>query len=50
MKNYREVFIYLYLFIYNNFICKEHRKKGAAKEELNPHIRQPPKQIWIKQI
>ena len=32
----------IYLFIYNNFICKEHRKKGAAREELNPHIRQPP--------
>ena len=31
----------IYLFIYNNFICKEHRKKGAAREELNPHIRQP---------
>ena len=38
---------FVYLFIYNNFISKEHRKKGAAREELNPHIRQ---QIRIKQI
>ena len=30
--------LFIYLFIYNNFICKEHRKKGAAREELNPHI------------
>ena len=37
-------------FVYNNFICREHRKKGIAREELNPHLRQPPKQIRIKQI
>ena len=34
--------------IYNNFICKEHRKKGAAREELNPHRRQPPKKVITK--
>ena len=44
------VYLFIYLFLYNNFICKEHRKKDAAREELNPHIRQPPKQIRIKQI
>ena len=41
--------LFIYLFIYNNFICKEHRKKGAAREELHPHLQQPPKQIRIKQ-
>ena len=33
---------FFFFFFYNNFICREHRKKGAAREELNPHIRQPP--------
>jgi len=44
-----QLFLFYFLF-YNNFICKEHRKKGAAREELNPHIQQPPKQVRIKQI
>ena len=44
------LYLFFLIFIYNNFICKEHHKKGAAREELNPHIRQPPKQIRIKQI
>ena len=41
-------FIYvIYLFITTLFaksMTSIHRKKGAAREEVNPHIRQPPKQ------
>ena len=34
---YKELFIYL--FIYNNFICNNQYKKAAIREELNPHVR-----------
>ena len=48
------IFIYLliYLFIYNNFICNNQYKKAAIREELNPHVRWPPKNIYkaIKEI
>ena len=47
---YKELFIYL--FIYNNFICNNQYKKAAIREELNPHVRWPPKNIYkaIKEI
>ena len=42
----------IYLFIYNNFICNNQYKKAAIREELNPHVRWPPKNIYkaIKEI
>ena len=43
----------IYLFIYNNFICNNNRyKKAAIREELNPLVRWPPKNIYkaIKEI
>ena len=45
---FRKTFIYLfiYLFIYNNFICNNQYKKAAIREELNPHVRWPPKNIY----
>ena len=44
--------IFIYLFIYNNFICNNQYKKAAIREELNPHVRWPPKNIYkaIKEI
>ena len=33
------LFIFIYLFIYNNFICNNQYKKAAIREELNPHVR-----------
>ena len=47
---FRKTFIYL--FIYNNFICNNQYKKAAIREELNPHVRWPPKNIYkaIKEI
>ena len=30
---------------YKSASQKEHCRKGAAREELNSHIKQPPKQI-----
>ena len=36
----------LFIFIYNNFIIKIIRRKGATREELNPHIKATPK-IYI---
>ena len=47
---YKELFIYL--FIYNNFICNNQYKKAAIREELNPHVRWPSKNIYkaIKEI
>ena len=45
--------VYLFiLFIYNNFICNNQYKKAAIREELNPHVRWPPKNIYkaIKEI
>ena len=46
--SYRPLVIYLfiYLFIYNNFICNNQYKKAAIREELNPHVRWPPKNIY----
>ena len=43
---------FIYLFIYNNFICNNQYKKAAIREELNPHVRWPPKNIYkaIKEI
>ena len=29
---------FIYLFIYNNFICNNQYKKAAIREELNPHV------------
>ena len=42
----------IYLFIYNNFIRNNQYKKAAIREELNPHVRWPPKNIYkaIKEI
>ena len=31
--------LFIYLFIYNNFICNNQYKKAAIREELNPHVR-----------
>ena len=44
--------LFIYLFIYNNFICNNQYKKAAIREELNPHVRWPPKNIYkaIKEI
>ena len=52
-KNGRYLHVYLFiLFIYNNFICNNQYKKAAIREELNPHVRWPPKNIYkaIKEI
>ena len=48
----RENLCRIYLFIYNNFICNNQYKKAAIREELNPHVRWPPKNIYkaIKEI
>ena len=45
------VFYFFYNF-YNNFICNNQYKKAAIREELNPHVRWPPKNIYeaIKEI
>ena len=32
-------YLFIYLFIYNNFICNNQYKKAAFWEELNPHVR-----------
>ena len=32
-------YLFIYLFIYNNFICNNQYKKAAIREELNPHVR-----------
>ena len=46
------IYLFIYLFIYNNFICNNQYKKAAIREELNPHVRWPPKNIYkaIKEI
>ena len=46
------VYLFIYLFIYNNFICNNQYKKAAIREELNPHVRWPHKNIYkaIKEI
>ena len=55
--NWRQFFMRLscylfYLFVYNNFIWNNQYKKAAIREELNPHVRWPPKNIYkaIKEI
>ena len=46
--------LFIYLFIYNNFICNNQYKKAAIREELNPHVRWPPKTPlvtkWIQPV
>ena len=34
-----DLYLFIYLFIYNNFICNNQYKKAAIREELNPHVR-----------
>ena len=48
----QRIYLFIYLFIYNNFICNNQYKKAAIREELNPHVRWPPKNIYkaIKEI
>ena len=46
------IYLFIYLFITTLFaksIESIHCKKGAAREEPNPHIRQPLKQNGTKQ-
>ena len=33
------IHLFIYLFIYNNFICNNQYKKAAIREEPNPHVR-----------
>ena len=32
-------YLFIYLFIYNNFMRNNQYKKAAIREELNPHVR-----------
>ena len=32
-------YMYVFIFIYNNFVCNNQYKKAAIREELNPHVR-----------
>ena len=34
-----EIILFIYSFIYNNFICNNQYKKAAVREELNHHVR-----------